>query len=276
MVKEDGEYHRPDRTVCKVCVALEKKEKQRLFKENAPNIVITCNYCKKDKPGVEYRYGVKKCKECTSVLTSRSLHKPTADMPDKCCTQCSVVKTATMFRHRTGTCKECEKHNLYEWRKHNTERFKDHLKKYRATPEHKEKRRCYLKDVYHSDINIRVSQVFRNRIRAALKSERKQCSSAELLGCTMDFFRKWLEFNFTPLMDWNNFGEYWHIDHIWPCAAFDLSQYEQQQECFSWKNMVPLEKTENMKKGAKIYHEVIEKYENKVNQFLTLTATLPN
>lgn len=51
-----------------------------------------------------------------------------------------------------------------------------------------------------------------------------------------------------------NYGYYgWHIDHIKPCAAFDLNDPEQQKICFNYKNLQPMWRKENMRKSA--YYE---------------------
>jgi hypothetical protein len=42
-------------------------------------------------------------------------------------------------------------------------------------------------------------------------------------------------------MNWGNHGKYgWHIDHIKPCASFDLTKPEHQRECFHYTNLQPL------------------------------------
>jgi hypothetical protein len=53
-------------------------------------------------------------------------------------------------------------------------------------------------------------------------------------------------------MTWENHGRYgWHIDHIRPCASFDLADPEQQRKCFHYTNLQPLWASENMRKGDK-------------------------
>ena len=52
-------------------------------------------------------------------------------------------------------------------------------------------------------------------------------------------------------MTWDNHGK-WHIDHIKPCASFDLLHKKQQRKCFYYKNLQPLWAQENLSKGAKI------------------------
>jgi len=41
-------------------------------------------------------------------------------------------------------------------------------------------------------------------------------------------------------MTWDNYGSLWHIDHIKPCASYDLADPLQQAECFHYTNLQPL------------------------------------
>ena len=60
-----------------------------------------------------------------------------------------------------------------------------------------------------------------------------------------------LESLFVPGMTWDNQGE-WHIDHVIPCAAFDLTDPAQQSECFHYTNLQPLWAVDNLKKAARL------------------------
>lgn len=60
-----------------------------------------------------------------------------------------------------------------------------------------------------------------------------------------------LESKFKPGMSWKNYGPVWHIDHIKPCAKFDLTDPAQQRECFHWTNLQPLFALENLQKSDK-------------------------
>jgi 5-methylcytosine-specific restriction endonuclease McrA len=53
-------------------------------------------------------------------------------------------------------------------------------------------------------------------------------------------------------MSWDNYGTYWHIDHIIPCSNFDFSDPIQQKECFNYTNLQPLEAKANIKKSNKM------------------------
>ena len=70
----------------------------------------------------------------------------------------------------------------------------------------------------------------------------------KLVGCTTKQLAEHLERQFKEGMSWDNYGE-WHVDHIRPCASFDLSDEGQQKECFHWRNLQPLWGIENIKKG---------------------------
>ena len=52
-------------------------------------------------------------------------------------------------------------------------------------------------------------------------------------------------------MNWDNYGIVWEIDHIKPCDSFDLTNDEQQKQCFHYKNTRPLLISENRSKGSK-------------------------
>jgi len=59
-----------------------------------------------------------------------------------------------------------------------------------------------------------------------------------------------LESLFLPGMSWEN-RHLWHIDHVLPCAAFDLTNPKEQRRCFHYTNLQPLWALDNIKKRAK-------------------------
>ncbi len=94
----------------------------------------------------------------------------------------------------------------------------------------------------------------RRRIIHAVKDKNyKSKDTISLLGCSIDYFKNYIESLLSKDMSWNNYGSYWEIDHILPCASFDLKNSEEQEICFAYWNLQPLEKIENRQKGSKIY-----------------------
>ena len=102
------------------------------------------------------------------------------------------------------------------------------------------------------NINYKVGQLLRGRIRDALSGEAKAETTYALLGCSVEFFVAHMEAQFADGMTWDNHGLHgWHIDHIRPCSSFDLSDPEQQKLCFHYTNLQPLWAEENWSKGAR-------------------------
>jgi hypothetical protein len=92
--------------------------------------------------------------------------------------------------------------------------------------------------------------VMRNRVREALKRKGKNKHTMEYVGCTIEELRNYLEAQFKDGMNWENIGA-WHIDHIKPCAKFDLDSEEEKHKCFHYTNLQPLWAIDNMIKSAK-------------------------
>lgn len=127
-------------------------------------------------------------------------------------------------------------------------------KRYRDT--HKDlvnsKRRVKSKARYNSDPNYRLRRVLADRIIKALAGRYKAGLTLPLLGCSLKDFRLYLESRWETGMDWGNYGpQGWHVDHIMPCAIFDLAKPEHQQRCFHFSNLQPMWAGANLVKGAK-------------------------
>ena len=94
----------------------------------------------------------------------------------------------------------------------------------------------------------------RARIYHAFKSQnlKKRERTLKYIGCTSSELKKWIEYQFYDGMTLENYGKYYHIDHVKPCSSFDLSKEEDIKECFSWKNLRPYLASKNEKKSSKI------------------------
>ena len=89
-----------------------------------------------------------------------------------------------------------------------------------------------------------------------------------LLGCSDTEFRCYLESKFAPGMGWRNFGvRGWHVDHIIPCAAFDLTDPDQQRQCFHYTNLQPLWSDLNEWKRNKVVPKEELEYEIAMTPF---------
>lgn len=67
----------------------------------------------------------------------------------------------------------------------------------------------------------------------------------------MATFYAHIESLFWPGMSWRNQGR-WHLDHIKPCASFNLNDPAQQAACFHWSNWQPLWADDNLIKSDRL------------------------
>lgn len=164
-------------------------------------------------------------------------------------------RTAAKHRHKKADI-------VARWRKRNPDRVKhyavEHRCRYRTDPVFRAQRQATYNR--HAQIqrdlrtNRAMSLKLRNRIYCALEAAgaKRDAASFELIGCTVTELRQHLEDQFTNGMDWDNYGRNgWHIDHIRPCASFDLSDPYQQRQCFHYSNLQPLWEADNIRKGGK-------------------------
>ena len=194
----------------------------------------------------------------------------------KSCTICKIEFPATTdFFHKCSVrskygiksyCKKCgnkkaleryyknREHNLLkhkEWHYSNREKRTKQLREYSYS--HRDNRNKYLAIKMKQDGQFKIRKNIRDRMRSAMKGKSKSKNTMELLGCTIEELKAHLEKQFTHGMNWDNYGKKgWHIDHILPCASFDLTDPEQQRKCFHYANLQPLWATDNYKKKDKI------------------------
>ena len=109
------------------------------------------------------------------------------------------------------------------------------------------KRKVYEKNRYETDVNFRLIKKTRRRIHHTLNCKSKSSSTKKILGIDLDTYRKWLEFQFTLEMNWQNI----EIDHVKPICVLDVSKDEELGEAFSWKNTQPLLKHNLQQKSTK-------------------------
>lgn len=111
----------------------------------------------------------------------------------------------------------------------------------------------------HTDKILRIKNNLRSRIIQSLKGAKKSLRTLELTGCSLKELKIYIESKFTDGMSWENHGFHdkenymsgWQIDHIRPCASFDLTDLEQQKQCFHYTNLQPLWAIDNLTKGDK-------------------------
>jgi hypothetical protein len=222
-----------------------------------------CNKCKESQSLTEYYSDTRNadgkrgiCKTCYNTRTKK-YSVPITDEKHRICSICKIKKKLTDYyiskRSKGGYfsyCKICSANKNKTLRSENKEYYKSYNRTYRNQP------------------HVKIINNMRTRVHYALENETKSAKTKELLGCTILYYKKWLEYQFTEEMTWNNYGSYWHIDHVKPCISFDMSDEEEQKECFNWKNTRPMRVSDNLSKGHKVIKSVIDSHSKIVKKFL--------
>jgi hypothetical protein len=117
--------------------------------------------------------------------------------------------------------------------------------------EHKrERRRLYDIKRRAIDPAYKVLTNYRSYLVRVLKGNFKTDKTKQLLGCTGEELKDYLESRFIKGMSWSNYGE-WHVDHIRPIKSFDKSNTLEVCECFHYTNLQPLWRLDNLRKGSR-------------------------
>jgi hypothetical protein len=165
------------------------------------------------------------CKECGGSQICEH------DKIKHSCKECGGSQICKHDKIRSR-CKQCEGGSICE---HNT-------------------RRSYCKEC---NPNGYLTHIIRSRVRGSLKNynTRKDQHTMEYIGCSVEDLRNHLENQFENETErcghpisWENQGE-WHIDHIRPCASFDLDLEDERHKCFHYTNLQPMWGPDNISKS---------------------------
>lgn len=136
-----------------------------------------------------------------------------------------------------------------EYYKENKEKILEERRNY--------KQRSYKRraERYKKDKGYMIEMRLRARFYGLISVDKKKDRFYDLVGCTKKELKEHIESTFKRGMCWDNYSE-WHIDHIRPCSSFDLTDSEQQKECFNYRNLQALWAEENLIKSSK--HEDVQ------------------
>jgi len=121
---------------------------------------------------------------------------------------------------------------------------------------------------FHNDMNYRIYHLFGGKVNTAIKKGWEFSSFEKITGYSFNDFKKHLENNFKPGMNWENYGKAWNIDHIIGRRHFDYESVEDPlfKEFWNLANIQPLFVRENMRKQE--FDEVPSK--SKIGESATL------
>jgi hypothetical protein len=120
---------------------------------------------------------------------------------------------------------------------------------------------------FHSDQATKSGDSLRQLTNRMLKGYQYICSktgektgitkgrpgtkSHEIIGCTSEEFREYVNEQLQDGWTLQNYGEAWELDHIIPLSAFDLTDFEQLKKAGHYSNVRPLSILDNKKKYNK-------------------------
>ena len=180
----------------------------------------------------------------------------------KKCNSCKIEKDIADFNKDSNSkdghrneCRACHKIQNARWRL----RHLDHCKEVSTAWKHNNREKNlattkkWQKKQFESNSDYALAHSLRTRLNQALRSNYRAGSAVRDLGCTIEYFRKYIESKFEPGMSWDNrgrWGKVWHIDHIKPLVNFDLTNRRQFMEVCNYKNLQPMWCIENNLKGV--------------------------
>jgi hypothetical protein len=169
--------------------------------------------------------------------------------------------------------KERIKKRHKKWREKNKDYLKDYHRSY--VIENQERKKAYDKAYYQAnkDRIAKRGKTYQNKRRATDPAYRMKCSvggavraalkkqgtikggqTFSALPYTPTDLVEHLEKQFDDKMSWENYGTYWHLDHIYPQSLlpYDSLDHPNFQKCWALDNLQPLEKMENIRKSNKV------------------------
>lgn len=205
-------------------------------------------------------------------MNNNVLNDPDNNVEMKYCVSCQIDKPITDFvpNQKRRKCRLCLNRECRDYKACNREKISVYNHKYKQ--ENKDYTNAYNKIYFAKkkieDPHYKIVSTMRVRLNKVLDGNRKDKHTKEFIGCDLNTLIKWFEFLFTDEMTINNHGEIWHMDHVLPCATFDMEDGDEQSRCFHWSNIRPLIAIENLKKGDRITKTLIKNHHKKVKQFM--------
>jgi hypothetical protein len=234
--------------VCSNC-KIEKELTEFHFRNDKNIYRAECKECRKKKGN---EYNIKIGKNSFKMLSIKNLLNEGL----KKCPKCNIIKNINLFKNqsdkpsgKSSHCKDCikiknqknkeiikEKNNI-RYQKNKIEIIKQH--------------NIYLtnKRKYNPLFKLRCN--ISSRIQQSLKRNgyTKNSKTNQILGCSFEEFKQYLQIQFIKGMTWENFGE-WHLDHIYPVSL--AKDEEELIRLNHYTNFQPLWAKDNLQKGNKI------------------------
>ena len=215
------------------------------------------------------------CKPCKSTKQGRKnfgKHKRAEELSSQgkqCCRACKAVKNLSEYHKDKSrsyghgyVCKQCTRDD---------KKKKDYAKKYYQDNKSVKRiyQREYLRNRRAEEPTYRLYKNVRARVRQSLKEfgEHKKNKAKT----NKEYYNKYFSvLNYSPEdlvehierqwiegWDWNNYGEVWVVDHIYPHSKlpYDSIEHPNYKKAWALRNLRPLSKEDNSSKSDKVLGE---------------------
>ena len=208
---------------------------------------------------------------------------------EKTCTECRIEKNIDLFVKARNLCKDCMKEYKKSYQLKNKDILKEKSKKYylenkdnilervsshyennkdkkleyqsEYAQNNKEKIREYKNNYQNrrrkEDPIFMLKYSINRTIRRSLKCKglSKNKKSMDILGCSIEFFKSYIEERFVDDMSWDNYGTSWDIDHKIPLSTAVTE--EQVLDLNHYTNLQPLDShiNRNVKRDKLDFYE---------------------
>lgn len=130
-------------------------------------------------------------------------------------------------------------------------------KTHRNCPLVKKIRNEQIKKRLANDLSFKLAYRLRTAANRIIKLGyiKKSTRTIELIGCSIEDFKKHIENLWESGMSWENYGckhNQWSFDHILCVGLFDFSYESHQKACMHYKNIRPMWHLDNIIKNDKL------------------------
>lgn len=224
----------------------------------------TCNDCLREFPknSKNFNWVNKKkgyyspyCKSCIKVRNSKT-YRSYYDRNSK-----EICKKVEEYRKEN---KESHKERQRMYYQKNKETILEKQKVYRSLDSTKARMNEYEKEKRKNDPAYKLHTNVSRLIRLSLNNNGERKTNGKIwnyLPYTDKQLKEHLENQFDDNMTWENYGSYWHVDHVIPRSRLEYDSFTHPNflKCWHLKNLQPLEAGENIRKSNKMRQLMEEK-----------------
>ena len=259
--KETNLFVKKPKHTCKLCYTKNKCKQAKVREQKILNSeeTKTCYVCSSEKSHSNFVRYKNICNDCNNARR-REKRINNVEYRDRCREESRRAKQKATLRRKkereellgvgNKLCKYCNEIKSKERFRHN---------------------RCKCRDCERDDPKEKFKRYVRTRIYNCLL-KRKNKSSIDYLGCTSKEYMNWI-MTYNEEYTLENYGNVWHIDHVIPISKFDLDKPDIQMIAFNWRNTMPLDKTENLRKNNRIVSKQVTEHYLKLQQYHTQQNT---